>query len=233
VEGSDTLPGRVFGLAVQALIALSIVTFSVETLPDLAADTRELLGIMEVVITLLFTLEYFLRLYAARSRVGYALSFYGLIDLIAIIPFYVTSGVDLRSLRIFRLLQLLRLMKLFRYSKAIRRFSRALVIAREEFVLFSAITAMLLYLASVGIYYFENEAQPEVFKSVFHSLWWAVATLTTVGYGDIYPITTGGKIFTFVILMVGLGIVAIPAGLLASALSRVGMEEREEQSEGR
>ena len=233
MEGSDTLPGRVFGLAVQALIALSIVTFSVETLPDLAADTRELLGIMEVVITLLFTLEYFLRLYAARSRVGYALSFYGLIDLIAIIPFYVTSGVDLRSLRIFRLLQLLRLMKLFRYSKAIRRFSRALVIAREEFVLFSAITAMLLYLASVGIYYFENEAQPEVFKSVFHSLWWAVATLTTVGYGDIYPITTGGKIFTFVILMVGLGIVAIPAGLLASALSRVGMEEREEQSEGR
>lgn len=233
VERNDTLPGRVFDLVVQALIVLSIVTFSVETLPDLAAGTRELLGVAEVVITLLFTLEYFLRLYAAESRVGYALSFYGLIDLLAVLPFYIASGVDLRSLRIFRLLQLLRLMKLFRYSKAIRRFSRALVIAREEILLFSVITAMLLYLASVGIYYFEHAVQPEAFKSIFHSLWWAVATLTTVGYGDIYPITTGGKIFTFVVLMVGLGIVAVPAGLLASALSQVGMEEREEQSQGR
>lgn len=103
--------------------------------------------------------------------------------------------------------------------------------AKEEIALFSVITAMLLFLSSVGIYYFEHEAQPEVFKSVFHSLWWAVATLTTVGYGDIYPITVGGKIFTFFILMVGLGIVAVPAGLLVSALSRVRMEEQEENKE--
>ena len=78
---------------------------------------------------------------------------------------------------------------------------------------------MLLYLAGVGIYYFENTAQPEVYTSVFQSLWWAIATLTTVGYGDIYPITTGGKIFTTVILFIGLGIVAVPAGLVATALS--------------
>jgi voltage-gated potassium channel len=69
-------------------------------------------------------------------------------------------------------------------------------------------------LAAVGIYYFENESQPESFKSVFHSLWWAVATLTTVGYGDVYPITTGGRIFTFFVLVIGLGIVAVPAGLV-------------------
>lgn len=78
---------------------------------------------------------------------------------------------------------------------------------------------MLLYLSAVGIYYFENEAQPEVFKSIFHSLWWALATLTTVGYGDIYPITVGGKIFTFFVLIIGVGIVAIPAGLIASAIT--------------
>ena len=79
----------------------------------------------------------------------------------------------------------------------------------------------------MGIYYFENGAQPDVFKSVFHSLWWAVATLTTVGYGDIYPITAGGKVFTFFVLMIGLGIVAVPAGLVASALSKARMEEEQ------
>ena len=95
-------------------------------------------------------------------------------------------------------------------------------------VLFGVVTVMLLFLSAVGIYYFENEAQPEEFKSIFHSLWWAVATLTTVGYGDVYPITIGGRIFTFFILMIGLGIVAVPAGLLASALSKARMEDNKE-----
>lgn len=78
----------------------------------------------------------------------------------------------------------------------------------------------MLYISAVGIYYFENSAQPEQFKSVFHSLWWAVITLTTVGYGDVYPITVGGKIFTFVILTIGLGVIAVPTGLIASALTK-------------
>ena len=81
-------------------------------------------------------------------------------------------------------------------------------------------TIMLLYVSAVGIYYFENTVQPEVFKSIFHSLWWAVATLTKVGYGDIYPITIGGKIFTFIMLMLGLGIIAVPTGLVASAMTK-------------
>ena len=78
---------------------------------------------------------------------------------------------------------------------------------------------MLLFLAAVGIYHFENEAQPEVFSSVFHSLWWSVCTLTTVGYGDVYPITTGGKVFTFFVLAIGLGLISVPSGLVASALT--------------
>jgi len=83
----------------------------------------------------------------------------------------------------------------------------------------------LLYLSAVGIYYFENAAQPDQFKSVFHSLWWAITTLTTVGYGDMFPITVGGKVFTFFVLMIGLGIVAVPTGLVASALSQAREED--------
>jgi voltage-gated potassium channel len=227
VERSDTPVGRVFDFSVQSLILLSIITFSIETLPNLDAATIDILQLTETVIVALFTLEYLLRLYVADRKIGYVFSFYGLIDLIAIIPFYISSGIDLRSLRIFRMLRLIRLIKLVRYSKAICRFSRALSIAKEEIILFGVVTIMLLYLSAVGIYYFEKEAQPEAFKSIFHSLWWAVATLTTVGYGDVYPITIGGRIFTFFILMIGLGIVAVPAGLLASALSKARMEHQE------
>jgi len=154
-------------------------------------------------------------------------SFYGIIDLVAILPFYVLSGVDLRSLRIFRMLRVFHILKILRYNRAIQRFTRAFKIAKEEFILFGIVTLMVLYLSAVGIYYFENPVQPELFASIFHSLWWAVTTLTTVGYGDAYPITVGGKIFTFIILMIGLGIVAVPTGVLASALSKARMEEKE------
>lgn len=227
VERNDTTPGRTFDLVMQALILFSIVTFTIETLPDLEADTRKFLHATEVVIVLIFTIEYLLRLYVADRKLGYVLSFYGVIDLLAILPFYL-SGIDLRSLRIFRMFRLFRLLKLLRFGRAMRRFSRAFLIAKEEIALFGVVTLMLLYLSAVGIYYFEHVAQPEAFKSVIHSLWWAVTTLTTVGYGDVYPITAGGKIFTFFMLMIGLGIVAVPAGLLASALSKARMEEQEE-----
>jgi voltage-gated potassium channel len=107
------------------------------------------------------------------------------------------------------------------HSNAIKRFQLAFKSIKEELTLFFFSAILLLFFASVGIYYFENPVQPEVFSSVFESMWWAVATLTTVGYGDIYPITVGGKIFTFIILMVGLGIIAIPTGLIASALGKI------------
>jgi len=231
VERNDTIPGRIFDLVVQILIVLSIVTFSVETLPDLDTGTRGLLEITEVIIVIIFTLEYLLRLYVAEKKISYVLSFYGVVDLIAILPFYILSGVDLQSVRVFRMLRFFRAIKLFRYNKAMGRFLRAFTIIKEEIILFTVVTAMLLYLSAVGIYYFENEAQPEAFKSIFHSLWWAVATLTTVGYGDIYPVTIGGRIFTFFILMIGLGIIAVPAGLLASALSTVRMEDQDQEEE--
>jgi len=220
VEQNDTPAGKAFDLAIQALIVLSLITFSIETLPNLSPAAQRWLTRIEVATVAIFTGEYLLRLALADRKLRFAVSFYGIIDLVAILPFYIASGVDLRSIRAFRFLRLFRAFKVVRYSKAIRRFHRAFVIAREELVLFVIVTMMLLYFAAVGIYYFENEAQPDKFASVFHSLWWSVATLTTVGYGDIYPVTVGGRIFTFVVLLIGLGIVSVPAGLVASALSK-------------
>lgn len=220
VEENDTPAGKAFDLSIQALIVLSLVTFSIETLPNLSPRAQKWLYGIEAATVAIFTVEYLLRLALAERKLKFAFSFFGVIDLLAILPFYLATGIDFRSIRLFRFLRLFRAFKMVRYSKAIRRFHRAFVIAREELILFVIITLMLLYFSAVGIYYFEHEAQPKQFASVFHSLWWSVATLTTVGYGDIYPVTVGGKIFTFGVLLIGLGIVSVPAGLVASALSK-------------
>ncbi len=220
---------RWFDYIIQALIILSLISFALETLPDLSPQYKDWLRVFEVGTVIIFTIEYFLRIWISRPRGSYVVSFFGIVDLVAILPFYISSGIDLRSIRIFRLLRLFRLLKFARYSSAMQRYHRAFMIAREELILFGFTALIMFYLSSVGIYYFENEAQPETFASVFHSFWWAVATLTTVGYGDIYPVTVGGKVFTFFILMVGLGFVAVPTGLFASALSSAREEIKEEK----
>ncbi|MDH4048699.1 MAG: ion transporter [Gammaproteobacteria bacterium] len=229
IEQRDSRAGMVFSIGVQVLIIVSLISFSLDTLPDLSQRVMLLLQVVEVVTVLLFSVEYALRLYVADNKWQFAKSFYGIIDLLAILPFYLgliftTLGIDFRAIRIFRLLRLFRTFKLVRYSKAIRLFGKAFAIAREELVLFLVATLMLFYFASVGIWYFESEAQPEAFSSVFSSLWWAVVTLTTVGYGDIYPITVGGRIFTFCLLLIGLGTIAVPSGIVASALNKARAE---------
>lgn len=220
IEHSHTKAGRAFDLTIQTLIILSLISFSVDTLPSISSQHRHYLWLFEVISVGIFTVEYICRIIVASNKKSFIFSFFGVIDLLAILPFYLASGLDLRSLRAFRLLRLIRILKFARYSAAVKRFHRAFVIVKEELQLFFVVTIIIIYLASVGIYYFENPVQPDAFSSVFSSLWWAVSTLTTVGYGDIYPITTGGKIFTFFVLFIGLGIVSIPAGIIASALSK-------------
>lgn len=212
-------------LLIQALILFSLVSFAIETLPDLSPRVLRFLEIAEAVTVVVFTVEYLLRVAFARDRLRFIFSPMGLVDLLAILPFYVALGVDLRSVRALRLIRLVRILKLARYNKAVRRFRRAIFVAKEEIVLFLGVTALLLYFAAVGIYYFERDAQPEKFASVFHSLWWSVTTLTTVGYGDVYPITLGGRIFTFLVLLIGLGIVS-------SALLQAREMEEAEQGNG-
>ncbi len=167
VEESDTWLGRAFDLLIEGLIVLSLISFSLETLPNLGETAHLWLRRFEVFTVVVFTVEYLLRVYVASPRSRYMFSFFGIVDLAAILPFYIFVGVDLRALRAFRLLRLFRIFKLVRYSAAARRFYLALRIAKEEVILFLSAAAILLYLAAVGIYYFESEAQPEQFGSVF------------------------------------------------------------------
>jgi len=234
VEQPETRAGRIFELTIQSLIVTSLVAYSIETLPSVrkAMEDRTpnvvttLLTLIEIVTVAVFTFEYALRLTVADRKLKFVFSFYGIIDFLAILPFYVTlfaglgRNVDLRTVRALRLFRLFRVFKLARYSSALVRFRRAFVAAREELVLYMILTLVMLYFAAAGIYFFESEAQPEAFSSIFSSLWWAVATLTTVGYGDVYPVTPGGRLFTFFVLMVGLGVVAVPAGIVAAALEQ-------------
>ncbi|MEM1082031.1 MAG: ion transporter [Pseudomonadota bacterium] len=217
---------------IAALIVFSAVCFALETLPNVRPTTLQFLHYSEVLVVAVFTIEYLYRIFSAPSKRRFIFSFYGLVDLIAILPFYLATALDLRSLRLLRLLRVLRLLKLARYHKAFNRLARAIRLAREELVIFSLATLVFIYLAAVGIYYFEHPVQPEVYRSVFDSLWWAVTSLTTVGYGDMYPVTVGGRIFTFLVLMLGLGLVAMPAGIIASSLNATRLKAEDPSSTG-
>tara|TARA_B100000212_G_C27355109_1_gene525484 strand:- start:26 stop:721 length:696 start_codon:yes stop_codon:yes gene_type:complete len=216
IETQDSKTGYFLDIFIQVLIILSIVAFSIETLPNLSPTIIFYLDTFEFIAIVFFTVEYLLRFYVSDNKKKYIFSFYGIVDLIAIIPFYLPTSIDLRSVRAVRLL---RLVKLFRFNKSLTILKNSFQEIKSELILFSFITFILLYISSVGIYFFENSVQPENFKSIFHCMWWAVCTLTTVGYGDVYPITVGGKIFTTIVTLMGVGVIAIPTGLFASALT--------------
>lgn len=231
IEDNTTKSGKIFDYFIQFLILISLVTFSIETLPNNSEKTKLILYGIEAISISIFSLEYILRVYVSKSPLKYIFSFYGIIDLLAILPFYLRTTLDLRALRAFRILRIFRALKLIRYNRALNRFHLAAKIVKEEVVLFFIMTSILIFLAASGIYFFENEAQPEAFKSIFHSLWWAIVTLTTVGYGDIVPITLGGKVFTFFVIILGIGVVTVPAGLVATALTKARNIEEEELNE--
>lgn len=221
LEGEHPRLGRSVVFVIFGLIIFSVISVGVETLPQLPQSARSALLMVEVGIVAVFTAEYLLRILTAPRKLRYIFSFWGFVDLIAILPFYLGLALDTRSLRAFRILRMFRLLKLVRYSGAADRIAAAFRMVREELVVFSITSFLTLYFCAIGIYYFENEVQPEKFSSVFDSMWWAAVTLTTVGYGDVYPITVGGRIFTVLVLFVALGVIAIPTGLVSSALARV------------
>jgi voltage-gated potassium channel len=214
---------------IAGLIIISVIGFSVETLPDLKPTTVKILQYIEWCTIVIFAAEYIYRVFKVEYKLKFIFSFYGIIDFIAFAPYLLFPFLDLRALRLLRFIRFIRIMKLARYNNALLRFGKALAMAKEEIIISVVGTAVLVYLSAIGIYYFEHKAQPDVFKSVFDALWWSIATVTTVGYGDIYPITTGGRIFTMVILFIGLGLVAGTTGIFSSALLKIRNEDLEDE----
>jgi voltage-gated potassium channel len=236
LDGRHPGLGHYIELFLDAVIILSTIAMGVETVPDLPAWAVEALYAFEIFVIAVFTVEYVLRLLSTPHPFGYARSFFGIVDLLAIAPFYIAllaagGAIDLRAIRALRLLRLARLFKLARYTAALERFGVAWRAVKDEVTVFGITALVLLYVCALVIFQCEHDAQPDKFRSVFDAMWWAAVTLTTVGYGDIYPITFVGRLFTVFMLFVALGIIAVPTGLVASAL--VAIRNREDAQEER
>lgn len=212
-----------------ALIIANIVAISLETVPSLDAVYGNSFRLFENISIGIFTVEYIARLWVApegdkdrsptRARLAHARTPMALVDLLAILPAYLHIFFVPLDLRMLRVLRLLRIFKLTRYSTAL---SMLLDVLREEsrsFLAAISILAVLMVLAASGAWLAEHRAQPEAFGSIPAAMWWAMATLTTVGYGDVTPITVLGKVFGGVVTLIGVGMAALPAGILATGLA--------------
>ena len=218
LDGTHEKFGRGVAFFLHVLILMSAIAISLETVNTLPMWFHIALLWFEVFVLIVFVTEYLARLVCSPKPWRYVFSFWGIIDLLACLPALAIIQSNWQVVRTIRLIRLVRLLKLFRTSTAFDRLVQAFAKVRGELIIFVILAGLILYVAAVGIYLFEHDAQPEAFASIPMSLWWAVASLTTVGYGDMYPITTGGRIFTTFILFIGLGVVAVPAAIITTAL---------------
>jgi voltage-gated potassium channel len=233
---------QVFDVLVLLVILVSVSVVVLQSMPELAVYDP-LFSKIEAFAVYFFTAEYVARLWTApeiekygggwRGRLRYAFSLMALVDLAAILPFYLAAFADSNTVvfRLLRVFRLVRVLKFGRYHSSIGILGRVLLSRREELVVSVGLVLALVVITSTLMYAVEHDAQPKVFSSIPASMWWGVVTLTTVGYGDVYPITLGGRLFTSVVLLLGLGFVAVPTGLLAGALSRAREQEKKLEEE--
>lgn len=228
-DESKSIPSRIVDTVIIATIVLTVVSIILESEPALHPQFTPIFLWIEYFSLAIFGTEYALRVWSApenpkhrhlppkKARLAYIFSFHAIIDLLAILPLLLSLlSIDLRFLRVIRLL---RVFKLTRYNSAMN--TLLTVIKRELNALFSVlfVIIIIMIIASSCIYLLEHQAQPEAFGSILKSMWWSIVTLSTVGYGDVSPITPLGKLFAGIIMLAGIGLVALPAGLLASAFS--------------
>ena len=226
---------------IMGLIVLNVISVILE--PSFK-DPTILNGfrLFEIFSVIIFSIEYVLRVWVSdlqkpdlkpwKARLLFMISAMAIIDLLAILPFYLPFiiAVDLRVLRMLRLMRLTRILKINRYTKAMAVLITVLKNKKEQLLSSFFVALLLLVLSSVLMYNAENAAQPEIFASIIHTMWWAVATLTTVGYGDIYPVTEIGKLLAAFIAIIGIGIVAIPTGIIAAGFTEV-IDHKEDQDQ--
>ncbi len=219
---------KAFNAFIIILIILNVIAVMLETVPAIYEPHKVFFHYFDLVSVFIFTIEYILRVWSSNydpryrhsitGRMKYIFSFGGLIDILAILPFYLHSfiGFDLRVLRIFRLLRFLRLFRLTSYMKSTRLVLNVFKSTRNELLLSLVLTLFLIVISSCLIYFCEHLVQPDKFTSIPGTMWWSVITLTTVGYGDMFPITAMGKILTSIILLAGVALFALPAGIITA-----------------
>ncbi|MFA5221027.1 MAG: ion transporter [Methanoregula sp.] len=225
-EGSPA--GKYFNYFMIFIIVLNVLVVILETVQPVHAQFFWEFSVIDLVSVIIFTIEYILRLWVCvlhrefknpfSGRIRYALTPFAIIDLLAIAPFYLPMfmPIDLRFLRILRLFRIIRVLKLGRYSEATTAFHRVLVKKKEELILTFSILGIAIVLSSSLMYYAEHDVQPEAFASIPHAMWWALVTLATVGYGDVYPITPLGKLLGGIVVIIGIAIFALPSAIFAS-----------------
>ena len=232
--------GRIFDLTVVVIITLTAFAIMLETIEPIASAARGVFAVFEVVSVTIFTLEYVARVWSCTEDPAYTHPLWGrlrfavqplaIADLLAILPFYIPLIVGL-DLRFVRVLRLLRLLKIARYSESMSLVAHVLRSRRDVLLSTVFVGFVLLFFASVLMYLVERETQPEAFSSIPAAMWWGVVTLTTVGYGDLYPVTPLGRgLGTFVALL-GIGLFAMPAGILGSAFVDELEQRKSTQSE--
>lgn len=218
---------RYINYFIISLISLNILAMIFETCKSLYQPYSHLFYDFEVFSVVVFTVEYLLRVWSITSspeyshpikgRIRYIFSFISVVDLVSILPFYLPFlGVDLRFMRVARLTRLLRIIKIGRYSSVLDTMRTIIRKKREELIISTAILFLVLIFASSVLYYVENQAQPDKFTSIPHAMWWGIATLTTIGYGDIFPITVLGKLIASFISVLSIGICALPTGIISA-----------------
>ncbi len=212
------------------LIALNVLVVLLESVEEIDRRFEHLFNLFEVFSIGIFTLEYLLRVWVItedeqhqhpiQGRLKFMISPLAIIDLLSFLPFYFPFfGFDLRFIRIMRVMRIFRLFKIVRYVNALALITDVLRQKREELYISLILTLFLLLLSSSMMYFVENPAQPGNFSSIPETMWWGISTLTTVGYGDMYPITPLGKILGGIISIIGIGLFALPTGILASGFS--------------
>ena len=206
---------------IYVLILLSTLAIILESDQELSKTYHRLFRNFEVISVAIFSLEYIYRTvlnFRRNKNLKYNYSFYGLIDLIAVLPFFLplAFAFDSRALRILRLIRALRVLKVSQHSKAVKHLLQVFKQIKGELTLTFFLSLILIVFSGIVVYYAENPSQPDVFNNIGNSIWWALATLTTVGYGDIYPITVLGKLIASFVAIVGIGLIAIPTGLISA-----------------
>lgn len=219
---------KFFNYFIMSLILLSVISIILESIPEINSNYGKILSNFNLISIVIFSIEYLMRLYVSdltnpstnriKSAFRFIFSAYGLIDLLAILPFYLPMLIkmDLRFLRALRLTRFLRILKVNRYNDSLNLIWTVIKEKKSELAATGFVTFLILLLASFIMYYVEGDKQPDQFPNIIASFWWAVATLTTVGYGDVYPITGLGKMISGLIAILGIGMVALPTGLISS-----------------